>query len=304
MTDPRLSTVFDYSSLRLHPDGTRVYQKSSNFRPGLVKVTTQDPRSNWIARDAGGLGSVPKVKKRVKDASEGDVRAEQDGDSKTNPELSDDVDEYEGAGRKRKRKRVNKGKLKRHKFINDDSYLEPEASSSKHNEMEVSREVSISEDGLPEPSADLLKCIHRFASEFYTERGQLLNISREYRKERKDRALRRRARREKQAREDNGSPSGSPSSSESSDSDESSSQKSTKITTAIEDEEGSTSSEDSNDGDDDNDKANQDTKGKRKTKSKRRRRRRRHYADKLYTDMYKMFDGSAMMVLGANCRDA
>ena len=35
---------------------------------------------------------------------------------------------------------------------------------------------------------DLLKCIHRYASEFYTESGQLLNSSRDYRKERKKRS--------------------------------------------------------------------------------------------------------------------
>ena len=49
---------------------------------------------------------------------------------------------------------------------------------------------------------DLLKCIHRFATEFYTERGQLLNISREYRKQRKKRTQKRARQRLRASREE------------------------------------------------------------------------------------------------------
>ncbi|KAJ7575813.1 hypothetical protein C8J56DRAFT_1063051 [Mycena floridula] len=48
------------------------------------------------------------------------------------------------------------------------------------------------EDGsLPLPSSDLLKCIHRLSAEYYDERGFLVNASKQYRKEKKERRDRR-----------------------------------------------------------------------------------------------------------------
>ncbi|KAF7294429.1 hypothetical protein MKEN_01435400 [Mycena kentingensis (nom. inval.)] len=44
------------------------------------------------------------------------------------------------------------------------------------------------------PSSDLLKCIHHYASSYYSERGQLFNDSRTFRKERKRRRLAKKAR--------------------------------------------------------------------------------------------------------------
>jgi len=142
---------------------------------------------------------------------------------------------------------------------------------------------------------DLLKCIHRFAAEFYTERGQLLNISREYRKQRKKRAQKRARQRLQASRKEEGLDSLSDlSSSESSKSKEDS------------EEDPASNAETEQESDDDREEADLDSddhgegpstsqkmKGNKKIKRKGRRR-----AGKLYTDMYKMFDGSAIMALG------
>ena len=65
MAAPRLSTVYDLSSLHLHPDSSRVHQTSANLRPRKAAVSVRDSRGNWIARDAGGSQSVGKYQ-RVK----------------------------------------------------------------------------------------------------------------------------------------------------------------------------------------------------------------------------------------------
>lgn len=109
---------------------------------------------------------------------------------------------------------------------------------------------------------DLLKSIHRFAAEFYSERGQLLNSSRNYRKERKKR------RQEKDA---------------GSDANSSSSLGSESMGNQQKDEE--SDAEYSNE---------TSVKTKRPKKG-------RHRVGQLYVDMYKVFDGSAMMALG-ECR--
>ena len=142
---------------------------------------------------------------------------------------------------------------------------------------------------------DLLKCIHRFAAEFYTERGQLLNISREYRKERKKRAQKRAQKRLRASRKEEGlgSSSGS-SSSQSSKSKEDSGDPASNVETEQDDDDddGEEAELDSDDrGEGPSTSRNMKKKGNAKRKGRRR-------AGKLYTDMYKMFDGSSMMALG------
>lgn len=146
MTDPRLSTVYDYSNLRLHPDGTRVYQKEVNFRPDLAKITVQGPRSSWIARDAGGSGKIRKSRTRVKnpleqakddeqgEALDGSAEEEEfpDIDEKSDEdEEGEDEDESEHhVGKKRKPKRFNPLVPKRQKFAADFDYLRDASSST------------------------------------------------------------------------------------------------------------------------------------------------------------------------------
>jgi len=133
---------------------------------------------------------------------------------------------------------------------------------------------------------DLLKCIHRFASEFYTERGQLLNISREYRKQRKKRARKRlRALREEAGLS---SPSGS-SSSESSESDGDSENSGSDAGKDQEDEEAEAGPDPDDHGEGPSNPQGMKGKTKRKVPQP---------SGKLYNDMYKLFDGSAIMALG------
>ena len=131
MAEPRKSTVFDYSDLRLHPDGTRVYQKSTNLRPKLAQSTVQGARSNWIATDAGGSLKVPLFRKREKVSVEGEEGGgEEIEDGNVRPsgsvrgedpsfEVADDVDE----NGKRKPRRPDHRKVKRQKFLKNDDYL-------------------------------------------------------------------------------------------------------------------------------------------------------------------------------------
>ncbi|KIM34998.1 hypothetical protein M413DRAFT_14802 [Hebeloma cylindrosporum] len=310
MADPRLSTVFDYADLRLHTDGTRVYQKSSNLRPGIIKVAVQNSKANWIARDAGGSGKIPKMRPRGK-RKEQDAFYESEGKdagallAEAEAEIKEDIgsDEEESGEegksskqtKKRKGKPVDKRKAKRQKFANDYDYLLPKPSGPHEVEAHiVDDEVNDEAISLPEPSPDLLKCIHRFAAEFYSERGQLLNISREYRKQRKKRAQKRARERLRASRKEEGLDSLSDSlSSEGSKSQEGS-------------EEDPASNEETEEDDDDEEEheldsddhgagpsTSQNKRKKGKPKGKGRRR-----AGKLYTDMYKMFDGSAIMALG------
>lgn len=62
-TTRRRSTVHDFSTLRLHSDGTRV-QINPPTRAGLhdsrTRDTGRDIRGNRVARDAAGHGVVPK----------------------------------------------------------------------------------------------------------------------------------------------------------------------------------------------------------------------------------------------------
>ena len=62
-TTRRRSTVHDFSALRLHPDGSRVAMHSPariGLRDSRMRNTGRDTRGNRVARDAAGLGAVPK----------------------------------------------------------------------------------------------------------------------------------------------------------------------------------------------------------------------------------------------------
>ena len=190
MTEPRRSTVFDYSNLLLHPDGTRVYQKSTNIRPRIAKVAVRTLRNNWIARDAGGLGNILKIK-NIKETSH---NLQEDEEF---PDLSTETDSPmpEDEGTKRKNKRSDGRKAKRQKFSENYDYLNTKSTSSSSDAGTESLSyepssvcaLSMHINFLSNFLQELLKCIHRYASEYYTESGQLLNSSRDYRKQRKAR---------------------------------------------------------------------------------------------------------------------
>lgn len=120
------------------------------------------------------------------------------------------------------------------------------------------------------PTSDLLKCIHYFASTYYSEMGQLRDSSKEYRKEKK---LRRLARLERQAAlETDKFVDGDLQSEE-------------------EESESSSSEEDESESDDKSIES-------KVVKSKRKSRNSRRSLPHVDVDMYKVFDGSALMAMG------
>jgi len=154
MTEPRRSTVYDYSELRLHPDGTRVYQKPTNLRPAIAKVSVQNARSTWIARDAGGPGSVPKFrKKRGKvESTENEPEGEKFKDA--DRQSSGDDGGPESLNLKRKPKRTDHRKAKKQKFIADYEYLNAStmASTSSAFDLDEPQEDESTLNEVPEPS--------------------------------------------------------------------------------------------------------------------------------------------------------
>ena len=79
MSAKRRSTVHDFSTLRLHPDGSRVAINSpppATLCDSRTRNTGRDTRGNRVARDAVGLGVVPKrmvIHKDDDGASAGDA---------------------------------------------------------------------------------------------------------------------------------------------------------------------------------------------------------------------------------------
>jgi hypothetical protein len=167
MTHPRLSTVFDYADLRLHPDGTRVYQKQSNLRPGIIKGAVQNSRASWIARDAGGSGKIHKMRPRGKMKEQGASQEPEGEDAvvlvaEVEEEVEEDVEVDEESDeqgkssketKKRKGKPVDKREAKRQKFAIDYDYLLPKSSGSHEVETPMADDsVNGEAISLPEPS--------------------------------------------------------------------------------------------------------------------------------------------------------
>ncbi|KJA29554.1 hypothetical protein HYPSUDRAFT_50142 [Hypholoma sublateritium FD-334 SS-4] len=341
MADSRLSTVFDFAALRLRPDGTRVPQQP----PARATVAVQDARARWIARDAGGSARILKLRRRGKGAraEEEDAGAEEidisrelarghpagDEGGGADADAPSDEDEDEGPSRKRKaRRRATGPAAKRRRFEADFDFLAPQPpvrSVSAEGSAPPQTQTPAAENGvLAEPSPDLLKSIHRFASEFYSERGQLLNVSRQYRAERKQARLARQQRKASQSKgkeKASGSKSPTPSSDESqegsddgseSDEDEDEneeggeigkkdgSKKKGKRKEELEDEGEDSADESSGDEEEADEAGTEEAEtAKRRPKTKRRRRSGKpKILPPLVTDMYKVFEGSALMVLG------
>lgn len=124
MSGRRLNTVYDYSSLRIHPDGSRVEQSSRNLRPRTSRTSIQDSRGNWIARDAGGLGIIRRYR-RVREEIDGEVISLGEGKS---------LEGRKGKGKGKAkavgyRKRDDRA-AKRRKFVHDFDFLETSTSNT------------------------------------------------------------------------------------------------------------------------------------------------------------------------------
>ncbi|KAI0371458.1 hypothetical protein BV20DRAFT_965196 [Pilatotrama ljubarskyi] len=195
MNPRRRSTVHDLAALRLHRDGTRVLNADTNRSSRRAKYAVRDSRGNWIAQDAGGLGNVKQRRASSRPADDGDVSApEEDKEVAEGPQASPKNDKGKGRARDEEGSDLddaaNPRARKRRRFDEDLSYLTAAASA-----------VPLDQDGpnlrgedqvpgeLPVPSSDLLKCLHHFASTYYTAMGQLYHASREYRQQKKTRRL-------------------------------------------------------------------------------------------------------------------
>ena len=84
-TSRRRSTVHDFSTLRLHPDGSRVAINSPtrSDHDSRTRKTGRDARGNRIARDAAGLGVVPK-RTAIREGKDKGDDDEDDGDEVRN----------------------------------------------------------------------------------------------------------------------------------------------------------------------------------------------------------------------------
>lgn len=136
MPPSRLSTVFDLSGLRLHTDGSLVLQSSKNTGLRFSKRTVRNARGSWIAKDAGGLASVPRYRK-VAPREEGEIEGEIE-------EEEMDAPLPEGSTRNQDGKRESHFKTsrarKRRKFATDESYIAPDSTPENYTRLEKDSE--------------------------------------------------------------------------------------------------------------------------------------------------------------------
>jgi len=120
MSDRRRNTIFDLTDLRLHPDGTRIFQSSQASSHSL---TAAEYRRNQIAQDASSWGKVHKFRKRK-------VPQEEIEGEFTNQELDLDTPSTTGAGAGKathqgqsKSKGPDKKTVKRRRVVDDYDFL-------------------------------------------------------------------------------------------------------------------------------------------------------------------------------------
>ncbi|KAI5831576.1 hypothetical protein K523DRAFT_346035 [Schizophyllum commune Tattone D] len=236
----RRHTVYDLTALNLQEDGSRLdLDGHLTSRRALAQRSraVRDARGNVISRS---LPVVPRVR-RVGDVEGEGEEVELDGEAEKEAEKADEVPVAEPS---RKRRRLNQL---------EDPDLVPST-----NELDL-------------PSGDLLKCIHHFASKYYTERGMLLNASKDYRRERKER-------RKNATRQPTHTPEGD------------------EGEPAVEEEQ----DEDGHPAVDEQEVDEDGTNASPPPPPTKRRKRGKAYAEssKLTRDMYKVMDGSALMALG------
>ncbi|KAJ7077878.1 hypothetical protein B0H15DRAFT_861281 [Mycena belliarum] len=172
-------TVYDFSGLNLHSDGSRPDKTSNPWRPR----TRIDRRGNRVVRDTV---HVPKFYKKTKNTDDYEQEASVFSGADTGE--SDYPTNRKGKEKERQTPLDVPGRrAKRRKIAhNVEDFLE---------ESHPTTLAAPSAFGVP--SSDLLKSIHHFACSYYSSRGQLFNDSRTYLKEKKKRRL---ARLEKSAK--------------------------------------------------------------------------------------------------------
>ncbi|KAI0257010.1 hypothetical protein BJV78DRAFT_1277609 [Lactifluus subvellereus] len=170
-TSRRRSTVHDLATLRLHPDGTRVPITSP---PRVGAYTSRrcnigrDTCGNRIARDAAGLGVVPKRILVAEDDEGEDILL---GNADVSNDETTSLKSRRGQRMKRRRVDIDVGFLRG-----------PVGGALQTGDADVIEEMS-----WPPPSSDLLKCVHYFTSRYYAARGLLSDRARIYRRKRERR---------------------------------------------------------------------------------------------------------------------
>ncbi|KAI9454147.1 hypothetical protein BJY52DRAFT_772868 [Lactarius psammicola] len=157
----RRSTVQDYATLRLRLDGRRVKLHSpqrSDLYFSRARKAGHDARGNRVARDAAGLGVVPKRPATLEDRRVETVSS--------GPDISEDESRSAKPrrGNRRKRRRLNHHDVE---FLRDSGNVPGSAKPAR-------------DTSWPVPSSDLLKCVNYFACQYYAARGLLLDRSRVY----------------------------------------------------------------------------------------------------------------------------
>ncbi|KII94689.1 hypothetical protein PLICRDRAFT_693033 [Plicaturopsis crispa FD-325 SS-3] len=272
MSNPRRSTVHDLSALRLHPDGKRVSLPSSSSvktNTNASRYAVKNSRGEWVVADAGGVGKVGKrVKRRkVHHEDEDAVTGKGKGKERADVESQDDEPVLKHGGA-----------IRRREFTKDFGFLDGPVGAAPDVDTH-----------LPNPSSDLLKCIHHFASTYYNEHGQLLNVTQEVRREKKARKLAKLnaaiGKRKRVAEVPGNDSHGEEAEGEGAE------HKDADANSGEDDGQRSGSERDTDDGQADGAEEDGATEGERKSRSRRR-------PETYVRDMYKMLDGSAMMAVG------
>nr|VWP01992.1 Uncharacterized protein [Ganoderma boninense] len=291
----RRTTVHDLAALRLHRDGTRVANSDSNSSSRRAKYTLRDARGNWVAKDAGGLGTVPlrptvsQPPEDEQDDDGGGSELEVDGQLAEEEGVFPKADKGKGRARESGDEEgeiaVDSRAGKRRRFDEDFSYLDPGAlpdlASAPSGEDPHSHPAEEDSGTFPVPSADLLKCLHYFATTYYTAMGQLYDASREFRKERK----KRRAQKLEKTEATSSSPL-------------SAGQEFNDPLSGSGEEDFEFDENEEGEEDEEVDEEEEEERGEGDKKRSKARERRPRGPQHVTKDMYKLFDGSALMALG------
>ena len=256
-------TVHDLSSLSLHPTGARAKREETNV--------VQDARGNLIAKDAAGWSRVVR-RRREKEEEEEEEEKEMMVKGKAKDISPDDYLEMY----------VNQPKgmraHKRRRIAHDVDFLQSRENDGNNLDLPAPSSVSICPLSLLHKTyslvQDLLKQIHHFASHYYAAHDLLFDCKREYRKarkEKKDKKKKAKPREQGREREEE----------ENTDIEED--------TDSVDEAESGKEDEGSEDGEEED-----------KSKPQPKRRAKKGEKKTLRRNMYKVFDGSALMTLGAS----
>jgi hypothetical protein len=119
--DSRRNSVYDFSGLRVHPDGYRVHQSDRNLGlTGHRRHNIQDFRG-WIADDAGGSVIAPRYRSRKRaPSSEAEyIEAQAVQGHEASTEEARPSEEPQATGKRKKRRKLQRSI----KFAEDDSYI-------------------------------------------------------------------------------------------------------------------------------------------------------------------------------------